>query len=52
MSNPESSSAAPESDNAVVDAMAFGDADYALGSECAEPALQIEGWGQGESALH
>lgn len=25
--------------------------DYALGSECAEPALQIEDWTQGQLAL-
>lgn len=30
-------------------APAFEDCDYALGCECADPALQIERWGQ-ESA--
>lgn len=53
MSNPESSSPSVEADSvAGIEVMAFAEPDYALGFECAEPALQIEGWGQGEAALH
>jgi hypothetical protein len=36
----------------VIESASYGfeDSDYALGCECADPALQIERWGQDASA--
>lgn len=46
----------PSMPNAAMPAMldaapAFEDFEYALGCECADPALQIERWGQEMSGL-
>lgn len=52
LTQPNSATPRPEPSDIFVPAALSGEEDFAIGCECANPALQIESWGSEATPAH